>query len=171
MDINNFSRNSFVTWTTSLVERIEKAEREDLQMRNYSGLTKDGNWVFGWYAKVEDRHFILIDRCNLDYEEHDEGYLVFFRGIIEVIPETVGQQIGLKDKNKQEIYEGDIICYQVPEKSSNGKLNLNKSITKEKTVEWSEFSCGYNLTKLDKPIYEVIGNIHQPKLMEQNNAR
>lgn len=70
-------------------------------MRPYRGKTKDGKWVKGWYfhCSTSDTHNIHI----LD----DSTWPI----VTEVIPETVGQSTGLKDKKGtgNEVFEGDKI--------------------------------------------------------------
>ena len=76
-------------------------------MRPYRGLTKDGKWVYGWYFGIWEQAYILWGTTN------------DIPNMIEVLPETVGQQIGRKDKSNVEIYERDVIrgIWQVDHKT------------------------------------------------------
>lgn len=73
----------------------------------YRGKTKpDGEWIYGGHMYVEslDMHIIVEhDGCN---RFSDECF-----GFSAVIPETVGQCTGLKDKNGNWIFEGDIFKF------------------------------------------------------------
>jgi len=131
----------------------------------YRGLTKDGEWVYGWYAERRDSHYNT-------YSVIIEDDLEF-----EVIPETLGQQTGLKDKNGKEIYEGDIVSRNPQpdwnEKSeySNAQVVFNKG-TYELTClgcdEKKKFGKCIHSWFFHTYIIEVIGDIHTtPELMEK----
>lgn len=124
-------------------------------MRKYRGINKDTKqWVYGWYIKTHFAHYIV-----------PKDYTVNWKVFIEVIPETVSQATGRKDKKGVEIYGGD--------KWKRGDF---VAIIVFKDSQW-KFETAPESKYIQYPYFhsnaatgEIIGNIHTtPNLLEQNN--
>ena len=115
-------------------------------------------WVYG---------YLYIDSLHRDtpiYYIFEQGYFKY-----EVIPETLGQYTGLKDKNGVEIYEEDIVEVKFVDKADND-YESDKKYNYIGTVEFSDRGYlirnkgGFRyLYQFSSEWYEVIGNKFENK--------
>ena len=113
-----------------------------------------GLWVFGYYVFRRARSGVFGQTVtDSDFDKH---IIVTNRGeSYEVVPETVGQYTGLKDKNGKKIFEGDTCNYG----DYVGVIDFDeddcKFILTYDETDITDFSCIWGKE------LEVIGNIFE----------
>lgn len=127
-----------------------------------------GEWVYGYYAQWDEpydngcvehlyREGVWVHHVIVDRQGHAD----------EVIPETVGQCTGMKDKNGVEIFEGDLVRLMIYGYTSDVEIKLETSSENQYGHGCSSTSTftGYSLSVDNRvenvfSLCEVIGNIH-----------
>lgn len=130
----------------------------------FRGKRKDNSeWVYGnliqrkiWSSEL---YVIRVEDNGFDnYEEY------------EVVPETVGQCTGLKDKNGKWIFEGDIIRTK-----EYGRVIAHSNVNDYDIFRITYVPAVFRLENIRRAFnlvgnsadYEAIGNIHDnPELLE-----
>lgn len=137
----------------------------------YRGKTIKGLLVVGYVSVVTDK------RCGVEpgtYISNSVGLPFAY----EVIPETVGQSTGLKDKNGVEIFEGDMVKV-TDEDEEYSYISVVKNYAEEGypafdieyPSDWEyESNALSTIMSGGYETIEIIGNIYEnPELLEQAN--
>ena len=116
-------------------------------------LLDNSEWAYGFIVKMFGAYHII------DKDDENTAY--------EVIPETVGQYTGLKDKNGNRIFEWDIVKtdkFSEPNKQYIIKYDLQFGAF----IGQDRYNIYFVTFDGDSGEFEVIGNItDNPELMEK----
>ena len=131
-------------------------EAENIKFRGKS--KKTGEWLYGDLVRNVEGAFAIVPPLN-------------YHGNYEVDKETIGQFIGMTDKNENEIYDGDII------KTDDG-LDISGYYKVSYDIDTTGFVCVGKDFQCRPGIIEefsdivVVGNIYDNKeLLTQEYER
>jgi hypothetical protein len=139
-----------------------------VEIRPYRGWTPDGKKVEGCLIKG-NKSFICTDYENPKSIPHG-GFLLCT--VYEVIPSTVGQATGFRDKNKKQFYGGDIVKYDRSKMLAVIEFHcgsFSMRVETPKGTRWYSMMNNYDCVDEDMILdsHEIIGTIHDnPELLK-----
>lgn len=141
-------------------EHLYRAKRKD-----------NGEWICGSLISLTQGDFILTtdhyNTVNIDLHERLLCNALWeHNDFVEVLPQTICEYAGLKDKNGRRIFEGDIVkCAMIYESVSGFK-----STPETVAVKYIE-GCFYPLYNCAKKEIIAIGNIYDNAELIKENTK
>lgn len=112
-----------------------------MRENKFRAKNKNGEWLYGDLLRIGKDIFIVpYDGDWFDFTSFDNAFR-FPPDEYAVTPETIGQYIGKKDKNGNEIYEGDIMQY-------NSLLRPEKYY--RYVIAWNQMNMAFGLADVSQ---------------------
>ena len=113
-------------------------------------------WVQGYYALEDGEHVIIVPHSTSYEQALKENRPIPPISVKHTIDyNTLGQYTGLKDKNGNKIFAGDIVLYEdweMATENGSGDSFINKGI-----VIYNEHNCNFDVTeKITVDVFDVL---------------
>lgn len=128
----------------------------------FRGKNKDIGWVEGQVAYDLNEDTYIIREVEQDSSYGLEETMLFATMWYRVDKETIGQYIGLCDKNGKEIYEGDIVKIKYRDEDIGKVIYEHNGFS----IDVTNMNKNYGRVSFVNNFMEVIGNIYDnPELL------